>query len=331
MNRTDRMTGILLALRGGQRTAAELAARFEVSRRTILRDLDALGQLGVPVVATPGNGGGFALPEGYFLPPLRLSAAEATTVLLGLAALGPPDDSPFGDSRRTAEEKLRAIIDTDTLRASEIALGQVRFERIADQPAAGHLATIQRAIADGRWLRVGYRSSRRTADHTLLPLRLVVADGRWYVHAVSHEAREQRRYRLDRLDELRPVAPPPDADAVIAAAHAGGRDYHHPDNPEVVLRLTGPGVTRAPDVLGVRLAPETEMDGWSVVRFRCPRSELPFYARCVLVLGDDAVAVGPPELVAMIRDVATRTLGRHPEFPIPGAGSRSTDGSLSMS
>ncbi len=310
MNRTDRMTGILLALRGGQRTAAELATRFEVSRRTILRDLDALGQLGVPVVATPGHGGGFALPDGYFLPPLRLSAAEATTVLLGLAALGPPDDSPFGDAHRTAEEKIRAIIDADTLRASEIALGQVRFERIAGQPAATHLAATQRAIAEVRWLRVTYRSSRRTADHTLLPLRLVVADGRWYVHAVSHETGERRRYRLDRIEDLHPVAPPADADAVIAASDRD-RDYHHPDNPELVLRLTGPGVTRAPDVLGVRLAPGPERDGWSVVRFRCPASELPFYARCVLVLGDDAVAIGPPDLVALIREQSRRVLDRY--------------------
>ncbi len=57
MNRTGRLTGILLALRSGQRTAAQVADRFAVSRRTILRDLDALGELGVPVIATPGTGG----------------------------------------------------------------------------------------------------------------------------------------------------------------------------------------------------------------------------------------------------------------------------------
>ena len=65
MNRTDRLTGIILALQRGRQTAAQLADRFEVSRRTILRDIDALAQIGVPVVSLPGAGGGLALAEGY--------------------------------------------------------------------------------------------------------------------------------------------------------------------------------------------------------------------------------------------------------------------------
>jgi predicted DNA-binding transcriptional regulator YafY len=70
MNRTDRLTGIILALRGGRQTAAQLATRFEVSRRTILRDVAALGEIGVPVVGSSGAGGGFELADGYWLPPL---------------------------------------------------------------------------------------------------------------------------------------------------------------------------------------------------------------------------------------------------------------------
>ncbi len=56
MTRTDRLTGIILALQNGRQTAAQLAARFEVSRRTILRDVDALGQIGVPVISIPRAG-----------------------------------------------------------------------------------------------------------------------------------------------------------------------------------------------------------------------------------------------------------------------------------
>ena len=74
MNRTDRLTGIWLALQAGRTTAAELATRFEVSRRTILRDVDALSQIGVPVVALPGATGGYEIAEGFWLALLQLAA-----------------------------------------------------------------------------------------------------------------------------------------------------------------------------------------------------------------------------------------------------------------
>ncbi len=310
MNRTDRLTGILLALRNGQQTAATLADRFEVSRRTILRDLDALGQLGVPMIATPGTGGGFALPKGYWLPPLRLSAAEATAVLLGLAALGPPESSPFGEPRRTAEEKIRAIVHTDTLRTTDEALRHIGFDPGLSAPDATHIETLQDAIGSGQWLRIAYRSTRRTAGHEVLPLRLVAAEGRWYIDALSREAQASRRYRVDRIDAIRTIPTPPDAGTIPIDARES-RPYNHPDNPEVVLYLTGAGVTRAPDLLGIRIDPTPlEDDRWEI-RLRCPASELPFYARCVLVLGDDCRAAGGPELVGIVRATAQRTLDRH--------------------
>ena len=88
MNRTDRLTGIILALRGGRRTVQELADRFEVSRRTILRDIGALSEIGVPLITTAGTGGGVEIADGYWLAPLQLTAAEASALLLGLQAFG---------------------------------------------------------------------------------------------------------------------------------------------------------------------------------------------------------------------------------------------------
>jgi predicted DNA-binding transcriptional regulator YafY len=94
VNRIDRLTGIILALQGGRKPAAVLAERFEVSRRTILRDIDALSQIGIPIIALPGPGGGYSLAEGYHLPPLNISPAEATLVILGLRAFGGGNASP---------------------------------------------------------------------------------------------------------------------------------------------------------------------------------------------------------------------------------------------
>src|SRR6266545_780388 len=82
MNRTDRLLAIVLELqRKGARRAEDLAATFETSKRTIYRDIQALCESGVPVVAQPGVG--YSLVEGYFLPPVSFSVDEATMLLRG--------------------------------------------------------------------------------------------------------------------------------------------------------------------------------------------------------------------------------------------------------
>lgn len=96
MRRWDRLLGILLQLSGGVTVSAvTLAARFEVSLRTIYRDVEALGALGVPISARQGRGGEFRLLAGYLLPPIMFSEEEAVSLMVGLAALRAGRTQPF--------------------------------------------------------------------------------------------------------------------------------------------------------------------------------------------------------------------------------------------
>ena len=96
MNRLDRALAILLLLRSGKTASAvDLARRFEVSSRTIYRDIERLGAIGVPVYAEMGRAGGYRLMEGYFLPPVMFSVGEAISLVLGLASLRRLRARPF--------------------------------------------------------------------------------------------------------------------------------------------------------------------------------------------------------------------------------------------
>jgi predicted DNA-binding transcriptional regulator YafY len=110
MNRTDRLTGIILALQHRQQTAAQLSERFEVSRRTILRDIDALSQIGVPVIAISGSGGGYSLAESHWLKPVQLTSAEATALLLAAQAMSTHQSAPFATATLSAVDKLRTAV-----------------------------------------------------------------------------------------------------------------------------------------------------------------------------------------------------------------------------
>lgn len=116
MNRLDRALGIVLALRGGKEVSAQqLAQRFEVSPRTIYRDMETLSALGVPVYAERGRAGGFRLLEGYFLPPIMFTQDEALGLVVGLTLLQSMRSRPFALALDTAEKKLVAAV-SDPLR-----------------------------------------------------------------------------------------------------------------------------------------------------------------------------------------------------------------------
>jgi predicted DNA-binding transcriptional regulator YafY len=111
MHTIDRALALLLALSGGKQVAAsELARRFEVSLRTIYRDVDRLLELGVPVEADRGAQGGYRLAEGYLQPPVGLTRAETAALLVALAVVRGLKATPFEAHLDTAETKLLASL-----------------------------------------------------------------------------------------------------------------------------------------------------------------------------------------------------------------------------
>src|SRR5262245_55242723 len=114
MNRMDRLLGIVLELqRRGNVRAEDLAAKFETSKRTIYRDMQALSETGVPVVAEAGKG--YSLVEGYFLPPLSFTTDEATMLALGGDLIAQHFDAQYRVAVQTATAKLEAVL-SDKLR-----------------------------------------------------------------------------------------------------------------------------------------------------------------------------------------------------------------------
>ncbi|MGH2531049.1 MAG: helix-turn-helix transcriptional regulator [Thermomicrobiales bacterium] len=311
MNRTDRLTGIIFALQSGRRTAGQLAERFEVSRRTILRDVDALCEIGVPIVSLPGAGGGLELHDNHWLKPVQLTPTEAAALLLAARGLGSHPQAPLASAVQSAVDKLRGVLRPEIVDAAERDLAMIAIEAPRHPRRLQHFATVKEAIERGAWLRTEYQSLRRVAVHTILPGSLVERDGFWHCHAVSLDARERRQFRLDRMMSVEVIPTPAAAEAARAAAYHPGTPYDDPSHPEVVVALTYTGSRLADDVHDLeervcQIAP----DRWEL-RFRCPPSEWPYYARTFLGLGPDMEVVAPAELRHLVRDLATATATQH--------------------
>ncbi len=203
MNRTDRLIGILLEFQAhGERRAEDLARAFEVSVRTIYRDVEALCEAGVPVVATPGKG--YRLLEGYFLPPLSFTATEAAILLLGGEFLRTRLDPELRAEAATAQKKLAGVLPQE--KRADVArwLQELRFPGFGERPARPSQALLRRAIRERRVVRLLYHAYLRPApeQRDVEPVSLIYGGGAWHLAGWCRLRRAPRLFRLDRIDRL---------------------------------------------------------------------------------------------------------------------------------
>src|SRR5215813_8691789 len=195
MNRTDRLLAIILELQAkGWQRAEDLAETFEISKRTVYRDMLALAESGVPVVSIPGQG--YSLIEGYFLPPLSFTTDEAIMLLLGTDFVGKNVDAQYQAAARTANSKIEAVLSPE-LRA-EVAYLQRSIQFIVRTTTIRHevLAALRRAIIQRHTVRFEYHTrftsegEHATKSREVDPYGLVHLTGTWYVIAYDHLRRD---------------------------------------------------------------------------------------------------------------------------------------------
>jgi predicted DNA-binding transcriptional regulator YafY len=210
VNRTDRLYAIVEELRAAGdrgRTATWLAERFEVSTRTVKRDVAALQQAGTPIWATAGPGGGYGIDAGATLPPLTFTAGEAAAIATALAA---QPGQPFGADGRSALTKvLGAMTPAGKASASEIA--QRVWVRVPDDAATPMVTrAVEHALRDGLVVVLDYvdATGRRSEKRTVEPMAVALEEGVWYLYAWCRRRRAGRTFRLDRIVAAWPTAEP---------------------------------------------------------------------------------------------------------------------------
>ncbi|WP_229403519.1 helix-turn-helix transcriptional regulator [Micromonospora okii] len=213
MNRTDRLYALVEELRAASprpRSARWLAHRFEVSSRTIERDIGALQQAGVPIWAEPGRLGGYVVDRAHTLPPLNLTAAEAVAMAVALHRLG---GGPFAEAGATALRKLLAVMPpADAAEARRLA-GRVYL--VGDGPAAPVPAAVADAVTARRALRIGYADRAGAATERVVePLGFLGNPWHWYLLAWCRLRDGLRAFRVDRIASVAALPQPVTRDLV---------------------------------------------------------------------------------------------------------------------
>lgn len=318
--RASRLVSILLLLQArGRMTARALADEFEVSVRTIYRDIDDLSASGVPVYADRGRDGGFQLLEGYTTRLTGMTPAEAESLFLsGLE--GPAAELGLGESTAAARLKLLAALPSarraDASRvATRFHLDPIDWYRAASDLA--FLPQLAAAVWGAERIRVRYESWNAITERALSPLGLVLKGGIWYLVATGSSV--PRTYRVDAIRALEATGEtferPVDFDlathwaASVRAFEAGLYQG------TATIRLSPIGMERlsvlaaAAVEMARRSAAPPDADGW--VQANIPVETTDHAMRELLKLGVEAEVLEPPELRQAMRDAAATLAARY--------------------
>ena len=249
MNRTDRMYALVEELRAAGRrgrTARRLAAHFEVSVRTIERDLSALGQAGVPLATKQGRGGGYTLDRSMSLPPLNFTPREAAAVAV---ALSRSEHVLFKRDARSALQKIVAAMPERALHEARATAEKVRLLVLATpDPDAGVAETIWRAVRDNRVLHIHYIDVGGVeTERDVEPQHVVVGPNGSYLTAWCHLRGDDRVFRMDRITHAEQTLAAHRAPGVIAEPLVDGHETRVPAaalRPEDLLPNTDIGLSR---------------------------------------------------------------------------------------
>lgn len=220
MNRTERLYALVEELRAvapRPMSATRLAAHFEVSVRTIERDIGALQESGVPIWAERGRTGGYAIDTRTTLPPLNLDSDEALAVMIALAAM---PAAPFTAAGRSARQKLLAVMRPDDADAARRIAGRLRV-RSGEPPTypAELLLVVEDAVRHRRVVHLTYADADGNPterDVEVHGMHLSVDDA--YLVGWCRLRDDGRVFRLDRIgsiDATDEIAPIRDLDEVL--------------------------------------------------------------------------------------------------------------------
>lgn len=202
--KVDRLISIIMILLDKKRIGAqELADMFEVSSRTIYRDIDAINMAGIPVRSTSGVGGGFEIMQNYKVDSKVFSTADLSAILMGLSSLS---HMIQGNELVNALAKVKSFIPADRAKDIELKANQISIDLspwMVNRNIQPYLEIIKTALLESKLLSFEYadRFGNKTV-RTAEPYQLVLKGNNWYWQGYCHIRNDFRLFKLSRISNL---------------------------------------------------------------------------------------------------------------------------------
>lgn len=290
----DRLVSIIMILLEKERVGARaLAEQFEVSPRTIYRDIDSINMAGIPVRATPGVGGGFEIMRQYKLDKKVFSTADLSAILMGLTSLS---GMVREEELVNALAKVKSFVPAERagdieLRASQIQIDLSRW--MGNRNIQPTLETIKAAMQESRLLSFEYadRHGNKTA-RTAEPCQLVLKSSQWYWQGYCHTRKDFRLFKISRISKLE-MLPQQFEPRACPKPQLDFDDMLEKLQMEVTIRIHRSVMDR---VLEFCAFEDLVADGDAHYLVRLPFIENDYYYHFLLGFGDKCECLEPPQV-----------------------------------
>lgn len=325
MNRIDRISAILIHLQSRKVVKAQdIADRFEISLRTVYRDIRTLEQAGIPLIGEAGMG--YSIVDGYRLPPVMFSPEEALALFTAEKLVAQLTDGTNAVNYHSAMYKIKAVMDRDK---------QDLLQNISDhievfkhpgqksiQPDLSLLQPVLKSIDQKKILRIGYlaRYNHQQTERLVEPLGVFYADNNWHLIAFCRMRNDYRDFRLDRISLMNLTG------TYFSKDHLSLKDYlaqkkaaENTNNYPVII-------IKVKKSMAVWLDFEKVYHGFisealidDEIEMTFMTSSLQGFARWFLMFGDHARILQPEALKEEVRSLISSVSGRLDE---PGTNSK---------
>lgn len=303
MNRIDRLTAMLIQLQTKKLiTAQEIANRFDISLRTVYRDVRALEEAGVPIGAEAGKG--YFIMDGYHLPPVMFSEEEANALVLGSKLIEGQTDESIKEHFSAAMFKIKSVLKTAQKEGLEKLEEQIRVShpptQVDDQFPNNFMATIQKAMIEQKVLQFKYYSNYNgnMTERKVEPMGLVYYGNSWHLLAYCLLRQEPRDFRVDRLVKLEIIdqyfEPRQPYEEFIKRLTYGG------ELEEVIVQIKGEAARYIVNQKYYQgFVSEVDKGDSKEMKFLVPHLE--YFSRWLAMLGDSVTIVSPDKLLTIMQ------------------------------
>ncbi|MFC4102542.1 helix-turn-helix transcriptional regulator [Paenibacillus xanthanilyticus] len=290
----------------------ELADEFGVSARTILRDLQELSELGVPLYSEVGPHGGYQVVRERVLPPIAFTEGEASAMFFAVHALRHYSSLPFDAESASALSKFYLHMPGDVRDQIDGMKERVDFITPTRRSDAPFLAALLDAAVKQKVLAVLYETKEEgAASRRIQPVFLYAHNGLWYCTAYCFMRQDYRTFRCDRI---RDAADDPTEPLKLSDIRLIRHEAASPaDAVRLSAELTRTGTQRCEAELWLSPLLQVREDGTAAIDADVDRSDIPFYADFFISLGDEVKLYEPAELRASIRRRLLELLESYPE------------------
>lgn len=200
----DRLISIIMILLERKKiSATKLAEMFEVSPRTIYRDIEAINTAGIPIITYPGVNGGIGIMEEYKIDKKLFTASDITTLLMGLGSIS---STMINDEIINTLAKIKGLVPAEQLRDIELKSNQITIDLapwIGNKNIHPYLTKIKTALNEKRLLSFMYsdRDSKKSI-RKVEPYKLILKQSNWYLQGYCTSRKDLRTFKLSRISAL---------------------------------------------------------------------------------------------------------------------------------